>query len=234
MEKSQYNLCVEVLRRFNKSGLLTDFILIGSWAMVFYKERFKDWPRLNKFVLMTRDMDFLIDSVKKIKQEVDIPDLLDDLGFRVTFQGNKGYIKLNHPELIVEFLTPERGRGTEKPVLLPTLGINATALRFLNFLSEGTIKVQVEDFKVTLPHPARFALHKLIVAQRRKNKDKAQKDNMMALEILNDLMEAGEKESMRSAYDAMNTQWQKRIIVGLEFLKQEAILSDLASNRKTI
>ena len=117
MEKNQYNLCVEVLRRFNKSGLLTDFILIGSWAMVFYKERFKDWPRLNKFVLMTRDMDFLIDSAKKIKQKVDIPDLLDDLGFRVTFQGNQGYMKLIHPDLIV--------------------------------------------------------------AQRRKNKDKAQKDNMM-------------------------------------------------------
>ena len=161
MEKNQYNLCIEVLRRFNKSGLLTDFILIGSWAMVFYKERFKDWPRLNKFVLMTRDMDFLIDSAKKIKQKVDIPDLLDDLGFRVTFQGNQGYMKLIHPDLIVEFLTPERGRGTEAPVSLPTLGINATALRFLNFISEGTIKVQVEDFKVTLPHPDNFDFNRM-------------------------------------------------------------------------
>ncbi len=227
MEKSQYNLCVEVLRRFHRAGLLNDFILIGSWAMVFYKVQFKDWPRLNKFILMTRDMDFLIDSVKKIKQKVNIPEMLDDLGFRMTFHGNEGYIKLSHPNLIIEFLTPERGRGTEEPVSLPTLGINATALRFLNFLSENTIKVSLEDFKVTLPHPARFALHKLIVAQRRKNKDKALKDNMMALEILNDLMEVGEKESIRSAYRDLNTPWQKRVITGLEFLKQEAILKDL-------
>ncbi len=227
MEKSQYNLCVEVLRRFHRAGLLTDFILIGSWVMVFYKEQFKDWPRLNKYVLMTRDMDFLIDSVKKIKQKVSIPDLLEDLGFVVTFHGSEGYMKLNHPDLIVEFLTPERGRGTDEPVSLPTLGINATALRFLSFLSESTIKVSVEDFKVTLPHPARFALHKLIVAQRRKNKDKAQKDNMMAAEILNDLMEAGEKESICSAYGYLNTQWQKRVVTGLEYLKQEAILAEL-------
>lgn len=195
--------------------------------MVFYKEQFKDWPRLNKFVLMTRDLDFLIDSVHKIKQKVSIPDMLDDLGFRVTFHGSQGYMKLIHPDLIVEFLTPERGRGTDKPVSLPNMGINATALRFLNFLSEGTIKGQVEDFKITLPHPARFALHKLIVAQRRKNKDKARKDNMMASEILNDLMEAGEKASIRSAYEDLNTQWQKRVIAGLESLKQEVILSEL-------
>ncbi|OGX36436.1 MAG: hypothetical protein A3D87_00180 [Omnitrophica WOR_2 bacterium RIFCSPHIGHO2_02_FULL_50_17] len=153
--------------------------------------------------------------------------MLDDLGFRVTFHGSEGHMKLIHPDLIVEFLTPERGRGTDEPVSLPTLGINATALRFLNFLSEGTIKIQVEDFKVTLPHPARFALHKIIIAQRRKNKDKARKDNMMASEILNDLMEAGEKESIRSAYEDMNTQWQKRVIAGLKSLNQEAILSEL-------
>lgn len=180
MEKSQYNLCLEVLRRFHRTGLLRDLILIGSWAMVFYKEEFKSWPRLNRFVLMTRDMDFLIDSVKKIKQGVSIPELLDDLGFRTRFQGEGGYMQLIHPDLIVEFLTPERGRGTDEPVDLPTLGINATALRFLSYLSGSTIKVNVEDFKVTLPHPARFALHKLIVAQRRRNKDKAHKDNMMA------------------------------------------------------
>lgn len=224
MEKSQYNLCVEVLRRFNKAGLLTDFILIGSWAMVFYKEQFKDWPRLNKFILKTRDMDFLIDSVRKIKQKVSIPELLDDLGFRVTFHGDDGYMKLIQPDLIVEFLTPERGRGTDAPVDLPTLGVNATALRFLSFLSESTIKVNVDDFKITLPHPARFALHKLIVAQRRRNKDKARKDNMMALEILNDLMEVGDQESIRWAYGDLHSQWQKKVIAGLKSLKQEAIL----------
>ncbi len=231
MEKSQYNLCIEVLRRFNKTGLLGDFILIGSWAMVFYKEQFKDWSRLNKFVLITRDVDFLIDSVRNIRQKVDIPELLDDLGFVVIFQGSKGYIKLNHPDLLIEFLTPELGKGTDKPWPLPTLGINATGLRFLGFLTKNTIKVSVEDFKVTLPHPARFALHKLIVAQRRMNKDKAQKDNMMAIEILNDLMEAKEKGSIRLAYDDMNIQWQKRVIKGLEDLKQEALLMELKKRK---
>lgn len=224
MEKSQYNLCLEVLRRFNKTGLLTDFVLIGSWAMVFYKARFKNWPRLDKFVLLTRDMDFLIDTVKKVKQKVKIPELLEDLGFIVTFHGSQGYIRLNHPELIVEFLTPEKGRGVEAPISLPTLGINATALRFLDFLLEDTIKVPVEDFKVTLPHPARFALHKLIIAQRRKNKDKALKDNRMAIEILQDLIEAGDKESIFIAYMDLIPQWRKHVDSGLKSLGQAGIL----------
>ena len=228
MEKSQYNLCVEILKRFHKAGLLNDFILIGSWAMVFYKERFKDWPRLNRFVLMTRDMDFLIDSVQKVKQKVDIPELLKDLEFVVTFYGSKGYMKLSHPDLIIEFLTPERGKGEDRPLRLSGLGINATALRFLGFLSEkNTIRVPVENFKVTLPHPARFALHKLIVAQRRRNQDKKDKDNMTASGVLHDLIEVGEKESIRLAYEDLHKQWQKRVVAGLKSLGHEEILEYL-------
>ena len=52
-------------------------------------------------------------------------------------------MKLDHPELILEFLVPERGKGIDKPYPLPRLGINATTLRFLNFLSCNTIKVKV-------------------------------------------------------------------------------------------
>lgn len=206
---------------------MNDFVLIGSWATVFYKQQFKEWARLNKFVLTTRDMDFLVPFPRKIKYKARIPDLLDDLGFVATFHGSKGYIKLSHPELIIEFLTPERGIGADGPVSLPSLGMNATALRFLNFLSEGVMKVPVEDFHVILPDPARFAFHKIIIAQRRKSKDKANKDNLLALEILRDLLESSEKRSLRLAYRNLNTQWQKRVMAGLEGLEQDEIIAFL-------
>ena len=121
-------------------------------------------------------MDFLINNPREITADVDIPLLLKDLGFVVDFRGSKGYIKLIHPDLLVEFLTPDRGRGTDKPVSLPKLGINAVALRFLSFLTKNTIRVNIDDFYVTLPHPANFALHKLIVFQRRPKEEKAVKD----------------------------------------------------------
>ena len=92
------------------------------------------------------------------------------------------------------------------------------------------LRGQILSFKVILPHPTRFVLHKLIISQRRKDKDKAQKDDMMALEILHDLIEVGEKEAIRLAYDDLHTQWQKRVVTGLEFVKQEAILSELKRN----
>lgn len=215
MEKSQYNLCVEVLRRFHKAGVLGALILIGSWTSIFYRVHFKNFARLNQFVLMTRDIDFLIDMPGRIKQRVDIPKLLEDLGFIVSFSGSQGYIKLDHPELIVEFLTPERGRGVDRPVPLSTLGINATALRFLGFLSEDTIKVKVEDFFVTLPHPVRFAFHKLIIAQRRKNKDKAVKDTMLAFDILNDMIDAGQSEILCVVFDGMTPSWRKKVLDGI-------------------
>ena len=40
MEKSQYELCVEVLRRLDNAGVLKDVVLVGSWCTLFYKDFF--------------------------------------------------------------------------------------------------------------------------------------------------------------------------------------------------
>lgn len=40
MEKNQYELCVKVLKRLERTGVLKDVILIGSWCIPFYKEYF--------------------------------------------------------------------------------------------------------------------------------------------------------------------------------------------------
>ena len=42
MEKNQYELCLEVLRRLNRAGVLNDIMLIGSWCLPFYREYFFD------------------------------------------------------------------------------------------------------------------------------------------------------------------------------------------------
>lgn len=94
--------------------------------------------------------------------------------------------------------------------------MNATTLRFLSFLSENTIKVRVEDFDVSLPHPANFALHKLIIFQRRTKEDKAVKDRNTALEVLNALIRKGEKEVIRQVFASIPVKWQKKVINGLD------------------
>ena len=227
MEKKQFNLCLEILRRFNKAAILKDFILIGSWSAYFYNEYFIGTPYLDRVALKSRDIDFFIDNPANIKYEVNVPELLGDLGFIIIYKGNKGYMKLEHPDLLLEFLVLERGRGVDKPFPLPKLGINAEALRFLNFLSLNTVKVKVEDFYVTLPHPANFALHKLIISQRRLKADKAAKDRNIAIEILKALRGKGESDVVRRVFNSIPKKWQARVMKGLSKSEDKDILAIL-------
>lgn len=216
MEKKQSDLCLEILRRFHSAGVLDKLILIGSWCIYFYQEYFRGVHFIDQASIKTRDIDFLIANPASISKEVNIPALLEDLGFVTAFKGNKGYIKLDHPDLLLEFLVPEKGRGTDKPVHLPKLGMNAVALRFLSFLSANTIKVKVEDFYVNLPHPANFALHKLIIFQRRLKQDKALKDRNTAIDILRALINKGDSEIIKKAFDSVPKKWQGKMLDGLD------------------
>ena len=225
MEKNQFELCLKVLRRLHETGVLKDVILIGSWCIPFYKDYFS--PVKFKPAIKTRDVDFLIPYPGRLSRSVDVPELLKDLGFVIGYRGSKGYIKLEHPDLVIEFLSPEKGRGTDKPVSIPQLGVNAVALRFLNFLADNVIKAKVEDFVVCLPHPANFALHKLIIFQRRRNKDKAVKDQNSAVEILKALMSKGEAEVVVKVFVSVPSKWQSKIIKGLESAGEKEILNML-------
>ncbi len=206
---------------------MRDLILIGSWCVYFYKDYFKTASYIENVTIKTRDIDFLIDNPRRIKIEVNIPLLLRDLGFVTIFKGSQGYIKLDHPDLLLEFLVPEIGKGTHKPYPLPMLGMNAVSLRFLSFLSQNTIKIKVEDFYVTMPHPANFALHKLIMYKRRLKKEKALKDRNTALEVLKVLIKSGETGTIKKVFHSVPKKWQAKIINGLEETGEGDILDVL-------
>lgn len=224
MEKKQSELCLEILRRFHKTGILDDFILIGSWCVYFYKEYFSNVPYIDQTTIRTRDIDFLIDKPEKLKYTVNIPELLKDLGFVTIFKGREGYLKLDHPDLMLEFLVAEKGKGTDKPVPLTKLGMNAVALRFSNLLTDNVIKIKVENFNISVPHPANFALHKLIIFQRRSKEDKATKDRNAAIEILRALINKGEAVTIKRVFNSMIPKWQKKVLKGLEETKEKEIL----------
>lgn len=209
MEKKQYELCVEVLRRLNKAGVLKDLILVGSWCIPFYKDYFKTIKYAT--TIRTRDVDFMVPGHIKIRTKVDVAELLKDLGFVVGFQGREGYVRLEHPDLAIEFLVPEKGRGSDKPFPLRELGINAQPLRYLNLLTRKIIHTEVDGIKIYLPHPVVFAFHKLIVATLRRNEDKAAKDNEGALRILKAVLDKGEITVVKITFDSMLPTWRKKI-----------------------
>lgn len=230
MEKKQYEICHEVLRRLYKAGILNHLILIGSWCAVFYKF-YKTSLDINVTKLRTRDIDFLIGRPSNIKNKVDVPELLKDLGFIVSFSGDKGFIKLDHPDLIIEFLVPEQGRGTNVPLDIPNLGINATPIRFLNFLTQDNIKIQLDDFSLNLPEPCHFALHKLLIGQRRTNKEKTGKDIQMGVDILGLVVKSGDANSIKKVFNSIPSKWQSYIITSLKQAGEDSLLELLKEKK---
>jgi hypothetical protein len=225
VEKSQYDLCLEVLGRLDAAGVLKEMVLVGSWCTLFYKDFFGRTGYLT--TLKTRDMDLLIPRPKALAVKTDVAALLKDLGFIVGFTGRQGFIRLEHPQLIVEFLVPEIGRGSDKPYALPTLGVNAQSLRFLEFLAQDTITVTAGTAAITLPHPARFGLHKLLVMTRRTAPDKKAKDKDAGVRILNALIQNNQSQSIKTAFDAMPKRWQAKIKQQLSEITEKPILDML-------
>ncbi len=225
MEKNQYELCLEVLRRLEKAGVLENAVLIGSWCLPFYEDYFSGVDYAPS--IKTRDIDFLIPRPASIKSKTNVSELMKDLGFIVGFKGREGYIVLEHPELEVEFLVPEKGRSFNKPVPLPQLGLNAQALRFLELLAQDTIQVKAKDISLTLPHPANFALHKLIVAGRRRQKDKAAKDREAGLKVLKALIEKREIARVKGVFSSLPAKWQAMIVKELKGAEETDLIQIL-------
>jgi hypothetical protein len=73
-------------------------------------------------------------------------------------------------DTLVEFLTPSF-RSEEDIRELPALGVAAQSLHFLNYLIAEPIKAAAlyrSGVLVQIPRPEAYAVHKLIVANRRK------------------------------------------------------------------
>jgi hypothetical protein len=82
---------------------------------------------------------------------------------------------------LVELLTPNEGLDREEPVELPALGAYALPLRFLDYVIHKPVRAAAlyrSGVLVNVPQPARYAVHKLVVATRRavRATEKARKD----------------------------------------------------------
>jgi hypothetical protein len=72
--------------------------------------------------------------------------------------------------VLVELLTPNEEADREEPLELPAMGAHAVPLRFLDYLIREPVQAAAlyrSGVLVNVPQPARYAIHKLIVATRR-------------------------------------------------------------------
>lgn len=113
-------------------------------------------------------------------------------GFLPALGGSKGmaslYVSERDPGLRVDFLTSSR-RGGRSEVHAPDLGVSLSPMKFLDYLMERSGQAVLLDRAdaclVNLPDPARYGLHKLIVAHERGPRNpKHDKDIAQALALI--------------------------------------------------
>jgi hypothetical protein len=129
---------------------------------------------------------------------------------------------------LVEFLTPSF-RADEDIRELPALGVAAQSLHFLNYLIAEPIKAAAlyrSGVLVQIPRPEAYAVHKLIVANRRSGPDalKSRKDRAQAALLIEALAE-DRPDELREAYeDAMGRgpQWRAHIGATLKRMPETA------------
>lgn len=115
----------------------------------------------------------------------------------------------------------------QKTVLIEQIGCAAIPLSFQELPAEDTISAVAlygKGVLVRVPTPVNFAIHKLIVAQRRNEAAKRAKDLRQALELIEILLET-DQDSLLDALDRTRSRgkaWKSAINASLKELMREA------------
>jgi len=212
-----------ILKVFHNNNLFEEGIeLIGSWCFLLYQKHLGAKP----FPLRTQDIDFLIPLPFKGKHHPEFINQLEKLGFQSDFNSD-GSLFLWNSELKIEFITIEKGRGSDKSIKIKEFGFNAVPIRFVNLLLEKPITIKENDLKILVPNPSNFCLQKLIIASRRKKDEKRLKDAQQAIII----SEITNKKELVNTYLSLPKKWQKKIIQTLNAAKDDLpLLNDDINN----
>jgi hypothetical protein len=177
-----------LIERLAKAGFFRlRGVLVGTIAFQAYPGLVGARPERN---LNTGDLDLAQDHGISVALDDTMERVLDsiieiDATFREvpSLQGGvKSSAFVNDRGYKVEFLVPNRGSDDYASNLtaMPALGgVAAQPLRFLDFLIRNPVRSVIlhsAGVSVTVPAPERYAVHKLIVATRRADREKIAKD----------------------------------------------------------
>lgn len=136
----------------------------------------------------------------------------------------------------VDFLTPNRGPETDKAQPLPALGTHGQPLRFLDFLlrdPEPAVLLHGAGIAVVVPSPQRYAVHKLIVSQRRAATNaKRQKDLMQAETLLTVLLSKQPEDLHAVLAEARSRGPQWRTLIDAAAARMPKALQTLLGTQK--
>ena len=198
-------LFLKLLKLFDELGLWKDGVeLIGSWSFLLYQRHLG----VRTLPLRTQDVDFLLPWPYPARSTVGLSEALSELGFR-SANNPDGSTYFIHPELKLEFLSPERGKGGQDARSIKPLGVRAVTLRFMDMLLKDSIFVKEGNISVRVPKPLNFCLHKFVIAQRRTKPDKREKDIQQAVYVLAVL----ELAEFKAGFEVMRTGQSGKVVL---------------------
>lgn len=199
----------EILRLFSQHKI--NALLIGSYCLSAYIEALS----LKLPTIKTQDVDFLIPYPYKGKK-VDIESIFSDLGFSLGFNPD-GSTYFTNGTFKVEFLTPEKGKGTDRAIPIKELGINAEPLRYLQMLFDEPINIKRQDLAYSVPNPWVFAFHKMLIMKSRRDFSKKGKDVLQVTAILREIRSRPQElQKSREYLNSLPPRWQKAIKEGIK------------------
>lgn len=146
-----------------------------------------------------------------------------------TTKAGATYLNPRDPEFRLDFIAP-RHRGGDKPFRHPRIGVTLQPLRFIEYLLEDVQQAAVFSgdrvILVNLPHPARYALHKLLVLGERKGAfvTKSSKDLEQAASLLALLWDTRRSDVDRAWKDLVSRGpgWRSRARRGVGALAKQS------------
>lgn len=230
----------DVVEALEKAGIFRlRAVLVGTVAFQTYSAHLG--VRLAAAALQTGDADFAqFHSISTAVGDA-MPPILEVLreveaSFRPiphAADGTRNTRYVDDRNFQVEFLTPNRGSDehADKPVAMPALGDTAAQpLRFLDFLIHEPIRAVLlhkAGVPVLVPAPERYAVHKFIVASRRRSDangtGKREKDVHQARLLVEALALTRQQASLAEVFAEAwqrGPHWQEAITLGMSYLQQ--------------
>ncbi|MBN1837330.1 MAG: hypothetical protein JW820_15855 [Spirochaetales bacterium] len=200
-----------VLDEFDAAGVLPRLVLVGSWCLAVYREHLGRSPQIP--LLRTLDVDFLVPNPPDRGAMVDIPAILKKHGFDEVHSVLGDFSKFVHPELEIEFVTPEVGRGKSGPYRFDALNIGAQGLRYVRLAQQFNLAALYHGKTVRVPEPAAFVLLKYLASSKRRHPEKRRRDISTATQMAEFILNVPEhRAKLHDIFGQMPARWQKRVL----------------------
>lgn len=199
----------QVLDTLEDAGLLRQAVVVGTAAYQCYSAPVGH--RLPASAMTTQDADLATASLAI--SAVDAGERLETILKRAdpTFRPLPGLDRTAPPShfraasgFVVDLLTPQRRRSDPNPMPLPALAAGAAPLQHLDWLIEDPMEAAVlyrAGIAVRIPQPARFAVHKLILAQKRGGDTAKRAKDLVQAEALIAALKASDPFALADAFE---------------------------------